>query len=588
MSRHKNLVVTLALTLLVAAAAGAQVNVTIDVNDARQQGASSNGNPLLYSPDPVSSGSSLSHWDNRAFPNLLMEPSINADLAPGELDITDEQMKDIGWTLTADVMNGQGATFNIFPLDPPGVGFDDPRAFPGAPGNPATTLGEARVNLFLAVLSAWAETLETPVDIDVLVTWQPQFCSPGAGAVLAAAGTTFIFFDDSLPFPNTWYHAALTEALAGFDVTGPPAEGGGDLIVFMNSDIDEGCLGEGTGYYYGLDGNDPQNQIDIAPVVLHEVGHGLGFANFTNETTGALINEMPGIYDHFTFDIDQAMTWAQMNNAQRAASAINFGRVEWNGANAAAGAQALLDFGVPEITVNSPAEIGGTFDVGTASFGGPIPDGGLQGELACFKDQVLDASPFNGCTPATNPGELAGKIALIDRGACAFTTKVKNAQDAGAVAAVIVNNAGNTPPGMGGADDSITIPAVSVGRTVGNQMRAAACGDDVTFVGGSGRFQITGSFSTDGVDFELAHPVGMTRDTSYFYFFGEENVELVVKVLDGCPVTDAFWVFAAGLTNVEVNMSVVDTQTGLAKVYTNPLDMPFAPIQDTEAFATCP
>lgn len=575
-----------AALLLGSGMAAAQVDVTIQVNDNRQQGASTNGNPLLYAPDPVRLGSSISHWDNRATPNLLMEPAINSDLDPLGLDLTDEQMKDIGWTLSADVPGGgSGSTFNIFPAD---NGFFDPRPFPGAPGNPATTLGEARQNLFIAVLGQWAGTLESSVDIDVIVLWTPLFCDPNAGATLAAAGTTFIFNDASLPFPDTWYHAALTEALVNVDVTGSPTEGGGDLVVFMNSDIDEGCLGEGTGYYYGLDGNDPANQIDIAPVILHEAAHGLGFANFVNETTGESPQGLPGIYDWFTNDIDQARVWAQMTPAERRQSAVNFGRVEWVGANAAAGAQTLLDFGVPEISVNAPADIAGNYDVGTASFGPAIPDAGLNGTLACYNDSIPDASPFNACSPATNPGELDGKIALIDRGTCGFTTKVKNAQDAGAIAAVIVNNAGNTPLGLGGSDDSITIPAVSVGRTVGNEMRAAACGDDVAFIGNTGRFQATAFFSTDGVEYEQAKRVGMTRDTTYFWFFGEENVELVVKALDGCSVNDNYWIFASGLTNVEVVLTITDTQTGAAWQAVNPLDQPFQPIQDTSAFGTCP
>ena len=45
--------------------------------------------------------------------------------------------------------------------------------------------------------------------------------------------------------------------------------------------------------------------------------------------------------------------------------------------------------------------------------------------------------------------------------------------------------------------------------------------------------------------------------------------------------------FAAGLTNVEVRLSLTDTETGAVKVYDNPLDRPFQPVQDTRAFETC-
>jgi Fibronectin type III domain/Bacterial pre-peptidase C-terminal domain len=83
--------------------------------------------------------------------------------------------------------------------------------------------------------------------------------------------------------------------------------------------------------------------------------------------------------------------------------------------------------------------------------------------------------------------------------------------------------------------------------------------------------------------------VELTPDTGYFWFFNASNVEMVLKVLDNCNgFSHRFWVFAGGLTNVEVTMTVTDTESGAIKTYTNPLNSPFQPIQDTSAFATCP
>jgi len=62
---------------------------------------------------------------------------------------------------------------------------------------------------------------------------------------------------------------------------------------------------------------------------------------------------------------------------------------------------------------------------------------------------------------------------------------------------------------------------------------------------------------------------------------------MVVKVLNGCGVDSNYWVFAGGLTNVQVVMTVTDTQTGAVKTYVNPQGQAFRPIQDTAAFA-CP
>jgi hypothetical protein len=58
--------------------------------------------------------------------------------------------------------------------------------------------------------------------------------------------------------------------------------------------------------------------------------------------------------------------------------------------------------------------------------------------------------------------------------------------------------------------------------------------------------------------------------------------------LNACTLNSRFWVFAGGLTNVRVVMTVTDTQTGTVKTYTNPQGVAFQPIQDTSAFATCP
>ncbi len=63
---------------------------------------------------------------------------------------------------------------------------------------------------------------------------------------------------------------------------------------------------------------------------------------------------------------------------------------------------------------------------------------------------------------------------------------------------------------------------------------------------------------------------------------------MVIKVLNGCSLNSNYWTFAGGLTNVNVILTVTDTQTGLIKTYINPQGSPFQPIQDTSAFATCP
>jgi hypothetical protein len=82
--------------------------------------------------------------------------------------------------------------------------------------------------------------------------------------------------------------------------------------------------------------------------------------------------------------------------------------------------------------------------------------------------------------------------------------------------------------------------------------------------------------------------VALSSDTGYFWFFSPSNVEIIVKVLNACPINQNFWVFAGGLTNVGVNLTVTDTQTGVIRSYQNVRGTAFLPLQRTGDFGVCP
>jgi hypothetical protein len=102
------------------------------------------------------------------------------------------------------------------------------------------------------------------------------------------------------------------------------------------------------------------------------------------------------------------------------------------------------------------------------------------------------------------------------------------------------------------------------------------------------RFQVEATWTTRDGQTGSGHGVALTSDTGYFWFFSNTNVEMVVKVLDGCALNSRYWVFAGGLTNTRVRLTVTDMRTGVSKQYNNPQGTAFQPIQDTGAFATCP
>jgi len=346
-----------------------------------------------------------------------------------------------------------GATIFIVNNDGPGEGFNDPT--PAAPvgGNPGTTLGQQRLIAFGHAAEIWSNTLDSNVEIWVVAAFNPL-----APNVLGSAGATHVFRDfggnpgfPGSDFPATWYSAALADKRAGEDLN--PALF--DLSAQFSSNFN---------FYLGLDGNHGA-QNDLVAVLLHELGHGLGFQNFVTETTGANLSGFTDVYSQFTLDITNNTLWANMTDAQRAASATRFGRIVWDGPAVTAALPSVLSFGSPEVRVLAPASIAGSYQFGTASFGAPISSPGISASVVAAVDDANAAGPAtnDGCTAFTNAAAVSGKIALIERGTCGFTVKVKNAQDAGAIGAIIYNNAANAgaaAPGM--ATDPVIGPTITI------------------------------------------------------------------------------------------------------------------------------
>ena len=82
--------------------------------------------------------------------------------------------------------------------------------------------------------------------------------------------------------------------------------------------------------------------------------------------------------------------------------------------------------------------------------------------------------------------------------------------------------------------------------------------------------------------------VPYANDSGMFWFFAADNIEFLVKVIDGCGLNSKYWVYAAATTDVEYTMTVTDTLRNVTKTYTNPLGTASPAITDSSAFATCP
>jgi len=145
--------------------------------------------------------------------------------------------------------------------------------------------------------------------------------------------------------------------------------------------------------------------------------------------------------------------------------------VVWTGANVTAKVPTTLQLGAPVLTVNSPASVAGIYAVGTAQFGPPLAAPGITDNLVLVNDGT-GPDTADACEPILN--SLAGSIAILNRGTCTFVIKVKNAQNAGAIAVVVADNAAGSPPaGMAGVDPTITIPSVRISQPNGNALKAA-------------------------------------------------------------------------------------------------------------------
>ena len=211
--------------------------------------------------------------------------------------------------------------FQINNLDQPGEGLND--ATPANPvgGNTATTIGDQRLAVVEEAARIWAATLNINTTISVDINFDEQLCDNFQAVVGAASPTEVRSNFQGAPINDIWYVSAQANNLSGTDLNGTDS----DISATFNSRIgDPDCLG-GAGFYYGFDGNKAANQIDLLNIVLHEIGHGLGFLSLMDLTTGEFVRnniDNQPLDDAFTRNLaDENFTpFAQLTPSARLAS----------------------------------------------------------------------------------------------------------------------------------------------------------------------------------------------------------------------------------------------------------------------------
>lgn len=178
---------------------------------------------------------------------------------------------------------------------------------------------------FQRAVDIWETQISSPVVIEVDAYWE----SLGEG-VLGAAGPSLVYRDFSgAPEANTWYPVALANALAGSDLSSGP-----DIEASFNSSFGR--------WYFGTDGNTPSGQYDFVSVVLHEIGHGLGFLG-SMEKSGALGSwglgpGYPAIYDRFVENGAGRALLSFPNNSTALGNQLVSNNLFFDGSSAVAGA----------------------------------------------------------------------------------------------------------------------------------------------------------------------------------------------------------------------------------------------------------
>ncbi len=104
-----------------------------------------------------------------------------------------------------------------------------------------------------------------------------------------------------------------------------------------------------------------------------------------------------------------------------------------------------------------------------------------------------------------------------------------------------------------------------------------------------GRFRVRAVWKTAGGQTGAASVLPVpARDSGILWFVSSDNLELLVKVLDGCAENGRYWIFTGPATNFQYLLTVTDTHTGKVRVYFNPQGVTPQAVTDTLAFAVCP
>ncbi len=470
----------------------------------------------------------------------------------------------LGIGLASMPLAASAATVTLINADSPGVGLNDPT--PRAPegGNSGTTLGGQRMIALQHVAETWGSKLVSSVPITIQVSFPDVdfgcAVNPNDFVYLAYSGPT-AYYNGNAPLPEHpyVYPVALRNAIVGTaaDPSTP------NIVVRFSPKLDStaNCLPGYDGFWYGIDPTiappiEP-SKLSIVSLATHEFAHGLGFINNVNLQNGSAFPPYRYVWSDWLYDLEIGLRWQDMSDAQRAASAVNDPNLVWTGPNVT-GAQSIHMRPPYRLNFGGVAQAGA---VKQAYFGALIPRSGMTG-LATVVDDG-STHPTEGCSPLINPGEVQGRIAVVNRGTCAFGKKTHNAQQAGAIGVLILNNRAETPgdplPTVAADDFTLQVPTVSVAWQTGLDLLAAlgsAPDTPLTIELVPG----TSDIGTNNGFVRMFAPETLQLSSSVSHFTNESNAPLLMMSsvtgasFDKTDITadllrDAGWPLAPGVGN---------------------------------------
>jgi extracellular elastinolytic metalloproteinase len=249
--------------------------------------------------------------------------------------------------------------------------------------------------------------------------------------------------------------------------------------------------------------NDPNRSAAITNLFYwNNVVHDIAYAHGFNEAAGNFQQNNYGKGGRAA-DIVRA-------EAQDGARATGGGRNNANFSSPADGSPGRMQMYMwdsrpsSRFVVITPFSIAGTYASGSSVFGPIVYSVSGQAVLASSSGSTL------GCAAITS--NVSGRIAIIDRGDCEFQQKVQNAQNAGAIGVIIINNVPDEIINMAGENANITIPAVFVTQQTGQLLKNnVSQGLQVSLVGESPTFgnDTDGSFDNGVIAHEYGHGISI-------------------------------------------------------------------------------